>query len=71
MVMHGDYTTMRWPKALKTKLNLKRGHQAQVHSDQMVLSGWPGREAGQGDWWPMMLKRKLISSYRQPGDLLK
>jgi hypothetical protein len=35
----------QWPKALKTKLNLKGNKQALVHSDQMVLmvvrqGGW-------------------------------
>jgi hypothetical protein len=38
MAKQGGWTTVRrWPKTLKTKLNLKGDNQARLHSGQMVL----------------------------------
>jgi hypothetical protein len=63
-----------WPKDTQWN-NLGSRRAIRLESTQIRwFSWWSGREAwteGPGDQWPKMLKKKLISSFRLPGDLCK
>jgi hypothetical protein len=73
LVAKDALVSMRWwPKAVKTMLKKISRETIELETTHIRwFSRRPSREAGPGDRWPMTLKGKLISSFSQPGGLLK